>query len=210
MNELFDLSSQEAVMGREWGNVVRGIIHGRSASDNTLSAVIGMVVAFTKGDHVETGTFFGASAMIAAMCMGKGREVVTIDPMIGFYGKGKPDPITNIVPTRALVEDNFDRHPAFKKITIVEQPSHPWPKELDGREFTTALIDGDHTYEGCHADWANLNHRVTKYIIFDNVDKNNPAVVEVFRDAASVIDWRPVLLHNGLGVIERKNYDYLD
>lgn len=144
------------------------------------------VVNAGHGDHVETGTLWGASAIVAALAKKKfnmGGVVYCIDPLDGYYGKGKPDHIHtgSKTPTAELVLRNFK----IMKVApiLVQEKSVPFPKSLKWNGFASGFIDGDHWGEGPRKDWVNISRCTSRYIVFDNYDNQHPAIVKAVRGA---------------------------
>lgn len=202
MNELFILN-EGFKQGAQWHKWISERITGRIACDATACGIIAQaIVSSEAGDHLEIGTLFGGTAILAAKIKrekGDGGKVVVIDPLDGYYDKGK-DPITKLAPDVRIFEENMSLFGVVDKVELHAVVSNPLPVE---GPFVTALIDGDHSYEGCLADWLNVKEITSRYVIFDNVDKNYQGVVKVFSQACSSEGWRPVLLLNGVGVVER-------
>lgn len=146
--------------------------------------------------YIETGVLFGGSLIVAGLtCDG---PLHGIDPLYGFYGKGRPDSLTRLIPTYDIVMENISRFPEInpQRVVIHQQLSYPWPDALDGMKFDTGFIDGDHTYKWCLRDWKNMTSCVTGHIIVDNI--NRAAIrrlCEVFSD-----EWRFVCSEGRMGV----------
>ena len=64
------------------------------------------------GATLEIGTAWGGSAILARKAKEdafRDNSIYTIDPLGGFYGKGKPDKMSGSFPTVEIVERNFER-----------------------------------------------------------------------------------------------------
>lgn len=179
---------------------VRTRLKGRIACHRESVGAICAVVSLCTGDHLEIGSLFGGTA-IAALLMKRAGKVVCIDPLDGYYGHAK-DPTTGMTPSIQILKENLVTFGMEDRAVIVPELSHPWPLAADA-QFDTALIDGDHSFEGAAMDWENCRKHVQRYVIFDNVDKKHPGVVQVFRQACADPEWRPVLLFDIVGVVER-------
>lgn len=161
-------------------NSINGIeLIGRIALGS--GEVEGLFEKYTRGtnDYIEIGTLFGGSAILAGLqCSGK---VYCIDPLDGYYGTGNPDS-SQVLPSVEIVKENWARFGLDPERLVIFPHKHPpFPPELKDKRFDVAYIDGDHTFEGCRADWLALKDRVNKYIIFDNTEKES--VRRVFEEA---------------------------
>lgn len=146
------------------------------------------VVNAGHGDHIETGTLWGASAIVAALAKKKFNMdgvVYCVDPLDGYYGAGKPDHIHTgaKTPTADLVLQNFR---VMKVLPVlVKMKSDPFPDPISFKmdSFASGFIDGDHWDNGPQRDWENVSQRTSRYIVFDNYDNQHPAIVKAVRDA---------------------------
>lgn len=130
------------------------------------------------GNHIEIGTMFGGSAIIAALAKaenGYDGLIYCVDPLDGYYGRPfDPNTAGKITPSVEIVLENASLWGIEEMLRIFPQKHPPLPEELENMRFETALIDGDHSYKGALADWNNLKGRVDKYIIFHDIHKRNP------------------------------------
>jgi len=125
--------------------------------------------------HLEIGTLWGGSAVLAAMA---GPRVVTIDPMVGGYWENGDPGVELHIPTADAILSNFLSFNVAHKISVVKASSDPWPLPTD-LMFDTALIDGDHSKEGCARDLRAVS-RITRYdiMIHDYRDDSHEGVRE--------------------------------
>lgn len=125
--------------------------------------------------YVETGTFFGGSAILAAH---KAERVYTIDNMIGDYF------VQNGVQARDIL-DNFAKMQVAHKISLIKAKSFPWPlpEEIKPDVF---LIDGGHSYQCAALDWTTAD-LITKraILVHDYNRKQYPGVMRMVEE----IDW---------------------
>ena len=166
----------------------------------------GRVRAFRKylqgcQDYIETGTLFGGSAVeIGQIVSG---DVHCVDPLNGYNGEpGRPDPECDMVPSPEIVRSNWEAAGLDPlRLHLHLQKTPPLPVALGDRKFDVAYIDGDHTVEGCMSDWLLLKDRISKFIIFDDLD-NKPAVRHVVQVAVGSTgsDWR-LIDHDFLGIL---------
>ena len=82
MNELFSLGRRFERGVRLHDLIKEGII-GRIACDQFACGVITEVVGQCKGDHLEIGTLFGGTVILAVLAKRKGK-VYVIDPLEGL------------------------------------------------------------------------------------------------------------------------------
>jgi len=152
-------------------NMINGTeIRGRLATDVLSEWELFQKYVAKGNSYIETGVLFGGSLIVAGLlCDG---PLHGIDPLYGFYGKGREDRATQLVPSYEIVMENVSRFPEInpQRVIIHQQKSYPWPEALEGMTFDTGFIDGDHTYKGCLRDWENMRECVTKHIIVDNID----------------------------------------
>lgn len=125
------------------------------------------------GDHLEIGTLFGGSAILAAKIkqrMGHRGKVVCVDPMIEHWGT---------FPTKDVLMGNAE---AFGvELELITEYSHPWP--LGDRQFVSVLVDGDHSLDACQRDWDNVKeHTGAKYVAFHDYDEAHPDVRQVVNE----------------------------
>ena len=139
------------------------------------------IVMSAKGDYIETGSAFGGSAIVAAQSLYGDSLVYCVDPMWGMHRKTADEQWD-------IFWKNVNRAGVADKIVLIRQSSNPWPEFLQERKFAVALIDGDHSYAGCKADWLNLKDRVTDFIMFDNIEKPD-SVETVWHEACRDKEW---------------------
>lgn len=120
------------------------------------------------GDYVETGCFFGGSAMIVALAKGDAGvpgRIYTIDPMVLKEDWVNHEPLT----VRILME-NFVKYGVAWRINLILAKSHPLPLPSWVRP-KMSFIDGDHNYDPVLQDWQNLRKITEKYILFHDYVK---------------------------------------
>lgn len=177
--------------GYNKGMVIDGSIKGIYASRNRdKHGLLAEWVAFAgDGDHLEVGTLYGASAILAAMTKKEfdfTGHVVCVDP---FVDEDIDPSIKIITPVKVSIDTVLDNaltmgvNLAPYKCTFGEFP-------IDGREFTSAYIDGDHTYEGVKADFEKAAPHVDKVIMFDDYADPRFPGVQKFIDELKDPEWK--------------------
>ena len=144
------------------------------------------------GDHLEIGTLWGGSAIGVALAKQVG-EIYCIDPFTEVY-HGK-------LPTIESVQASIEKL-GITTIHLYKQEHPPMPPELEGCRFDTALIDGEHTYEACLANWLDVKTRVDRFVMFHDIDKDE--VEPVWRTAISDPQWRYVEKVGRMGVVAKR------
>lgn len=165
------------------------------------AGVLGEVIARAgDGDHLEIGTMWGGSAIIAMKVksiLGLAGNIVCIDPLDGYY---TGQPFGHTLP-RMLewVQSNFKCSGFEDRFEIIAKKSKPWPI-YPSRQFVSAFIDGDHSYDGVWHDWECARKYVSKYILFDNYDATHADsgihqdVVRAANRAMHNEEWYPVYI----------------
>jgi hypothetical protein len=110
--------------------------------------------------------------------------------------------MADIIPSVEAVNANLEYFKVSDRVTVIPAKSDPFPVPPQAR-YDSALIDGDHSYAVALLDWQHVKAVVNRYVIFDNLDKKHPDVVRVFVEACNDPDWRPVLLFDICGVLEK-------
>ena len=173
---------------------VKAYMKGRLACSPETAVLLQKMVLQYDGDYVEIGTLFGGSLVLAGM-LSEG-SLYAIDPLDGYYRSGKIDRSTGLLPSKEIVEANLRTFGV--KATIFQQHHPPWPEALKDHRFGVGFIDGNHTYEGCLADYEQLKGRC-KCLVFDNTEK--PSVHKVVDGAVSE-GWK--IVGEASGIYERK------
>ena len=170
-------------------------IDGRAADNGMSLPFLGsMVAAAGDGDHIDIGSLYGASAIMAALIkkeLGFKGDVYCVDP----YDKekreavvqGSPELKSAVAATSEELMKNADKFGVILK--LIKKESHPWPAELERSSFASAYIDGDHLSDGPWNDFLNLRGRVTGYIGCDNYEEEYPDVVSAMHKAMDTDDW---------------------
>ena len=123
---------------------------------------------------VEIGTLFGVSTIAIRKIMNEigltNHKLITIDPLEGYYDKGK-DPVTGYIPSLEILQNNISICNVTKdSIVILKNYSTDTEVEdtLDKYNVYGSFIDGDHTYDGVKKDWELLKDRTidTGFVAF--------------------------------------------
>jgi hypothetical protein len=137
-----------------------------------------VIVLAGDGDHLEIGTLFGGSAILAAAIKDEfnlNGKIVCVDPLTGYYGNSV-DPKSGVKVTKDRVTSNARAFGVLERLEIIPKPSHPWPLEVK-RRFASAFIDGDHKEAGVLKDWEAVQAQVDRVVLFDNYDREHVDVV---------------------------------
>lgn len=153
---------------------------------------------YNLGDHLEIGTAYGGSLLVAVKTMDKYNKsamVVCIEP----FAEERRNTQHKLIEKEFYrnvehfkVQDRFELYPTF---------SHPFPVEK-GRRFSTAFVDGNHSYAYVKNDWLNTKNIVDHYIMFHDYKKES--VRNVVIEAAQDPDWYLVAIHGWSAVMKRK------
>lgn len=199
LTEAYRLGQELAV---QIGERITGRIAGYAPDHGVLAQVVQNA---GDGDHLEIGTLFGGSAILAALVKehyGLNGKIVCVDPMSGYYGK--PDPITGKMATQDVFYENISRFDLSSRIELIVSMSSQAGLS-DRREFKSAFVDGAHDHDNVLADWNRVKQHTTRYVLFDNYDRAFEGVREVVRIANEERDWRCVLVYGISALFERVN-----
>ncbi len=203
--ELFPL--KEAYQwGSAFADELRQKIVGRVIFGNHDAGLLcQMVINARHGDHIEIGTFFGASAILVAAAkkhFGAHGKIYCVDPLEARKSV-LLDHTSKIVATTKIVMENAAIFDVKDRIEIHQHASKPWP--LKDRTFATAFIDGDHWNGFPQHDWNALRKLVTYSIMFDDYCWGKTEVIETVIRAMSDPHWIPVNI-SGMSAILRRRH----
>jgi hypothetical protein len=177
-------------------DVVVKDIKGRAADAGRSLPALGKVVSLAgPGDHIEIGTLFGASAIMAALVkqeMGHTGQIFCVDPFLPRdvkYDKNDPKVLANKEATLDDVLENFEKFKVSDRMVVVPQTSQPWPVDLENHEFVSGYIDGNHQAGMPWLDFLSLRDRVRAFIAFDNFEEAYPDIVVAGLRALSSGGW---------------------
>jgi len=125
---------------------------------NQVALLAQIVQAAGNGDHLDIGTMWGGSAILAALVkkiMGLGGKVHTIDLLErSFYEQHKwylTSEDKTIYPTLDQLIRNFGLFDVSDRIAFYQMRSADW--EFEEQEPVSAFIDGAHDFDSVLADW---------------------------------------------------------
>lgn len=193
-------------IGMETGREIYENITGRFASAPINMGILAQMIFYAgDGDHLEIGTLFGGSAILAARIKQHydlDGVIICVDPLEGYYGIGS-DPFSNVDISIDVVRENALNFGVLDRIVIAPFKSNPWFLNPSFR-FKSAFIDGDHTHKGCLSDWENCRNRVTDFIMFDDYDRNYMGIVKTVKSAICSREWDLVQM-NDISVVLAHN-----
>lgn len=170
--------------GRTKGLAISEQIEGRMCGKpHDWGLLSKMIVWAGGGPHLEIGTLFGGSAILAActkQAFGLSGSVTCVDPLDSYYGN-PVDVQSNTEVTVDTVKKNAEMFDVLDYIEIVPELSFPWP--LGERKFTSAFIDGSHDYDDVLEDWRACAQSVKKVVLFDNYDVVHHGIAQVVKIA---------------------------
>jgi hypothetical protein len=187
-------------------------IYGRIAHEQHNCNYLAWAIAKAgNGSHLEIGTLFGGSAILAVLVkqeFGFDGDIYCVDPLNGYYigtqWEYPVDPVTNLPISQAIVEGNFKAFGVEDRIHITTAPSRPWPEELWRLQFSSAFIDGDHWGDMPWHDWNMASPRTNRYIVFDNYDEIHPAVMLAANKSTATSQWKKVWTKGITCIVERQ------
>lgn len=173
-------------------------MNGQNGSKIATLQDVAAVVSKCSGDHLEIGSFYGASAIVAVLAKrkaGQAGNVYCVDPF--GYDRQEDVAIINMKMTPSQGDDIVNQFHANLKlfgvrdrVTLVQKPSHPWPDEIKGMRFDSVLIDGWHYDETPLQDAQNAVLVADKYIILDDVIVRYPSIVEAYEFILGTGEWK--------------------
>lgn len=191
-------------------DIVRDIPHGQEVKSTWLHKHGGLVLspdegaalealfASTHGDHVDIGTYFAGSAILAALSKPDGL-VYTIDCQTGgHWDQG--------IVTVKKINANLACFGVSDRIMLVCANSHPWP--LPDVHPATVFIDGDEDDQaesgGVLHDWLNVKDITTGYIIFHDCRSCYPGVVRTVGLAEKDMAWELAEAIDSVRIFKRR------
>ena len=182
------------------------------AAGRSLEAVEHLVSIYGgEGDHLEIGSLFGASAIVAArtkLATKQGGKIVCIDPML----TDEQEPYFHVQGMNAVEKLFFDNQElifrdstkGFDNIELVRARSQPWPLD-QSRRFTTAFIDGWHYEDGPLMD-AKIVAKITDVaILLDDVGRHYPDVYKAFKYLVGHPKWYPINMSSSSAIFLKMN-----
>lgn len=168
------------------------------ANGASLLPVGYMVAAAQGGDHLEIGSLWGASAIMAALVKkqyGFDGKIYCVDPM--EYKRHEPCSrrANNVTPERAkdmpnVFMRNIEAFGVSDVVTLIQKPSQPFPEELTGKRFSTVFIDGWHYGNTPTMDVRIASDSANDLILLDDAPlEYYPAVERAFRELVRDKRW---------------------
>lgn len=180
--------------GYDMGMVIDGQIEGifASRSRDKHAAIARLVFEAGNGDHLEVGTLYGASAILAALTkqqFGLSGRVYCVDPFID----GNIDPTIKELTTFEVSPERVRRNAERLGVSlnVAKMPFAEY--EIKGR-FASAYIDGDHSYEGVKADWEKASKHVDRLVFFDDYNDARFPGVKRFIDELEEPGWQKEII----------------
>jgi hypothetical protein len=169
---------------------------------------------YPEGVHVEIGTLFGGSLIVAHHAIvhsGFKPKIHVIDPFEGYY-RAERDIITNEQVSLENLQANLRTAGIGEGEIIVHRGlSHDMAivSQVQKLKIISLFIDGDHSYNGVRSDWLNYSPLVAEggCVLLDNY--NDPAWPDVMRFANGEIlgksngNWDVVLVHGSSLLLRR-------
>lgn len=204
------LNNEHYAYGENIKTTIARKITGRFTMSGSDGGAIAACVAECPGDHIEIGVLYGGSLILAALAKkraGQTGMIYGIDPFGWAEGQTSEDLQGNPYsePSAELVIENAKLFGVEGMIKVFTQYHPPLPAMLENLNFDTALIDGDHSYDGAKDDWDNLKNRVRKYILMHDVTLKKywqKHCGKVFREAQKE-GWKAIYLKSKMGILER-------
>jgi len=202
---LFPVGEVYTVAKRFGQQIIDGI-EGRAIFTPHDGAILAQAVLNSKhSNHVEIGTFFGASAILVALmkdAFGMMGKVYCIDPL-ECRPDVAPDASTITMATQAVVMRNAKKFGVEDRIVLIPKYSKPWP--LEGQTFASGFIDGDHWNGFPLWDWQQLSKVVTYTIIFDDYCWGKTEVIDAVHTAMQDPNWICVHISGQQAVFRRRH-----
>lgn len=166
-----------------------------------------MIINARHSDHIEIGTFFGGSAILAAVIkkeFGMHGQIHCIDHLdVRPTANVQPDKAVGVIATREALFENAEYFGVADRIVLHQHPSKPWPLDANCK-FGTGYIDGDHWHGMPLHDWGVLSGVVSYAIAFDDYAIGKPEVTDAVAKASSDPRWLLVRLSGLTAVLRRR------
>ena len=179
---------------------------GRTIFGLEDAGILGQMIIHAKhSDHIEIGTFFGGSAILAALIkkeFGMHGQIHCVDPLEVRPTLLADGPVGKIATSDTLF-GNAEYFGVSDRIVLHQHLSKPWP--LDGSlRFGTGYIDGDHWHGMPAHDWNVLQGIVSYAIAFDDCAIAKPEVIDAVLEASRDPRWLLVRMSGLTAVLRRR------
>ncbi len=188
--------------------MIRNDMPKGSPDDPDSLPKLGAVVSMAgDGDHIEIGTGFGASAIMAALVKHEfnlAGHVYCIDPYL------PPEEKTDgLQASIEMLNENAVHFKIAEKLVLLPNKSLPLPTEVKEKNFVSAYIDGDHDGMSPWMDFLALRGIVKKFMCFGGFEEFYPGVMVASLRALTIGGW---ILHYKAGafISLRRPVDYSD
>lgn len=153
-------------------------------------------------DHLELGTLFGATAILAALMKQKFEFEGSVFCVDNFsYLKDEYDSGEDLVRRNARV------HGVDYRLKIFEANTWPLPVDVYNhvkrtKNFGSAYIDAAHDSKSCKKDWESVKG-ISNTVVFHDYDRMHGGVVNTVRTAMQDPEWWLVHLSEHTAIFER-------
>lgn len=183
------------------------MVNGVPDSPDSLPKLGAVVSMAGDGDHLEIGTGFGASAIMAALVKHEfnlGGKVWCIDPYL------PPPEKTDVLQANIeMLNENAVHFKVAEKLVLLPNRSLPLPEEVKEKSFVSAYIDGDHDGMAPWMDFLAIRGIVKKFMCFGGFEEFYPGVMVASLRALTIGGW---ILHYKAGnfISLRRPVDFSD
>ena len=181
---------------------------GKLEDDGANLPKLGAVVAMAgDGDHLDIGTGFGASAIMAAMVKREFKHegnVYCVDPY-----SYPPDAPKENLPGAGALNENAVHFGLTDRLVLTPLPSYPIPVDIDNHKFVSAYLDGDKNGMAPWLDFLSARGLAEKFLSFNGFEEFHPGVMVAALRALTVGGW---ILHwkDGTFLNMRRPVDFSD
>jgi len=183
----------------ELAEYVQKNMYGWWGGSGHCAVVLGSIFdRITRGNHLEIGTLFGATAIYSALIMERDRIdglVYTIDPCVYESHEYCSRAAGNLTPEIVkhqpeIIQENIKKFELENRIVFIQKSSIPIPEDIYGIEFNSCFIDGYH-YNGYPLiDVKNcIELLVIKHIVLDDTHNRYPDVMKAMKYLIGMKRW---------------------
>lgn len=187
---------------------IQASIKGRMALTKNTATLLARAVATAPGDHLEIGSLFGGSAILAAIVkeqMDHPGLIYCVDPLTGYYTRPK-DPTTQLPINLETFNENIKKFGVAHRIRLVQAKSLPMPKDLLGMTWATIFLDGDHGGNTPTEEVLRYGYRANEFLILDNYQEQFPAVISATIQAQQ-LGWMIAEISENLIVLRKERHE---